>query len=71
MAAAAQVSSPTVFSAFGSKVNLLKEAAETTIVGDARPIPMAERAEMQHVRDGKTAEDVLRQIRGAGGCPVR
>ncbi|HEY5845507.1 MAG TPA: TetR family transcriptional regulator [Microlunatus sp.] len=62
VAAAAQVSSPTVFSAFGSKVNLLKEAAETTIVGDARPIPMAERAEMQHVRDGKTAEDVLRRF---------
>jgi AcrR family transcriptional regulator len=62
VAAAAGVSSPTVFSAFGSKVNLLKEAAETTIVGDARPIPMAERAEMQHVRDGKTAEDVLQRL---------
>ncbi len=45
--------------AFGSKVNLLKEAAETTIVGDARPVPMAEREEMRHVHAGTTAEEVL------------
>ena len=62
VAAAAQVSPPTVFSAFGSKVNLLKESAETAIVGDAQPIPLAERAEMQHVRDGETAGEVLRRF---------
>ena len=59
VARTAQVSAPTVFAAFGSKVNLLKEAAETTIVGDARPVPMAEREEMRHVHAGATAEEVL------------
>ena len=59
VAAAAGVSVPTVFSAFGSKVNLLKEAAETTMVGDTEPIPMAQRPAMQHVRAGTTAEEVL------------
>ncbi len=59
VATAAGVSIPTVFSAFGSKVNLLKEAAETTMVGDAEPIPMARRPEMQHVRAGTTAKEVL------------
>ncbi len=48
-----------MFSAFGSKVNLLKEAAETTIVGDGRPVPMAERDEMRHVHAGATTDEVL------------
>lgn len=51
-----------MFSAFGSKVNLLKEAAETTVVGDARPIPMAERTEMRHVHAGRTAGEVLDRL---------
>jgi AcrR family transcriptional regulator len=59
VAAAAGVSAPTVFSAFGSKVNLLKEAAETAMVGDAQPIPMASRPEMGYVRSGRTAEEIL------------
>ena len=32
-----------MFAGFTSKVNLLKEAAETTLVGDADPVPLAER----------------------------
>lgn len=59
IAAAAGVSGPTVFAAFGTKVNLLKEAAETTIVGDAEAVPMAERLEMKHVQAGRTPEEVL------------
>lgn len=59
VAAAAEVSVPTVFNAFGSKVRLLKEAAETTLVGDAHPIPMAERAEMRQVQAAGTAEEIL------------
>ncbi len=59
VAAAAEVSVPTVFTAFGSKVNLLKEAAETLMAGDARPVPMAERPELEHVRAGVSADDVL------------
>ena len=62
IATAAGVSGPTVFAAFGSKVNLLKEAAETTIVGDARAIPMAEREEMRRVHAGDTAEEVLDRL---------
>jgi AcrR family transcriptional regulator len=62
IASASEVSVPTVFAAFGSKVNLLKEAAETTIVGDAEAIPMAERAEMRHVHAGETAEEVLDRL---------
>ena len=46
IAAAAGVSIPTVFARFGSKVALLKEAVETALVGDAEPIPFAERPEM-------------------------
>lgn len=62
IAAAAGVSGPTVFARFGSKVNLLKEAAESTIVGDAEPVPMAERPEMRHVHAGRTAEEVLDRL---------
>jgi AcrR family transcriptional regulator len=62
IAAAAGVSAPTVFAAFTSKVNLLKVAAETTIVGDADPVPLAERAEMRHVHAGATAGEVLDRL---------
>ena len=62
IAAAAGVSGPTVFAAFGSKVNLLKEAVETTVVGDTEPVPMAERSEMRHVHAGTTAAEVLDRL---------
>jgi AcrR family transcriptional regulator len=62
IASAAGVSAPTVFAAFGSKVNLLKEAAETTIVGDVRAIPMAQREEMRRVHAGETADEVLDRL---------
>jgi AcrR family transcriptional regulator len=62
VAAAAGVSAPTVFAAFKSKVNLLKVAAETMIVGDAEPVPLAERPEMRHVHAGATAEEVLDRL---------
>lgn len=62
VAAAAGVSAPTVFAAFGSKVNLLKEAVETTLVGDVDPVPMAQRAEMRHVHAGITAAEVLDRL---------
>jgi AcrR family transcriptional regulator len=62
IAAAADVSAPTVFSGFGSKVNLLKEAVETTLVGDTSPVPLHERPAMRHVHDGPTAETVLSRL---------
>ena len=62
IAAAAGVSAPTVFAAFGSKVNLLKEAAETTIVGDLEAVPMAERPEMRHVHAARTSAELLNRL---------
>ncbi len=62
IAAEAGVSTPTVFSGFTSKVNLLKEAAETTLVGDADPVPLHERPQMRHVHDGATADEVLLRL---------
>ncbi len=62
IAAAAGVSSPTVFAGFSSKVNLLKEATETTLVGDADPVPLAERPQMRHVHEGGSAREVLERL---------
>ena len=62
IAAAAGVSAPTVFAAFGSKVNLLKVAAETTVVGDAEPVPLHERPASRHVHAGATAAEVLDRL---------
>jgi AcrR family transcriptional regulator len=62
IAAVAGVSAPTVFAGFTSKVNLLKEATETTLVGDAGPVPLHERPSMRHVHDGATASEVLARL---------
>jgi AcrR family transcriptional regulator len=62
IATAAGVAAPTVSAAFKSKVNLLKIAAETTIVGDTEPVPLHERPEMRHVNAGATAEEVLDRL---------
>ncbi|GAA0897931.1 TetR/AcrR family transcriptional regulator [Virgisporangium ochraceum] len=62
IAAAAGVSVPTVFSAYRSKVNVLRTAAETTIVGDADQVPLHERPAMRHVHDGATAAEVLDRL---------
>lgn len=62
IARAAGVSAPTVFAAFGSKVNLLKEAAETTLAGDIEPVPMAQRPEMRYVHAGATADEVFDRL---------
>ncbi len=62
VAAAAGVSTPTVFAGFRSKVNLLKEAAETALVGDAEEVPLHDRAPMRHVHEGATAEEVLLRL---------
>jgi AcrR family transcriptional regulator len=62
IAEAAGVSAPTVFAGFTSKANLLKEATETTLVGDADPVPLAERPQMRHVHAGATAREVLERL---------
>ncbi len=76
IATAAGVSAPTVFAGFSSKVNLMKEAVETALVGDADPVPLHERPSMRHVHDGPTAEDVLDRLaaliaeRAPHVCPI-
>jgi AcrR family transcriptional regulator len=59
IAAAAGVSAPTVFAGFRSKVNLLREAVDTAIVGDDAPVALADRPAMRHVHEGATAAEVL------------
>ncbi len=76
IAAAAGVSTPTVFAGFSSKVNLLKEATETMLVGDAEPVGLHERPAMKHVHDGPTGPEVLRRLAALiaelapGVCPI-
>ena len=62
IAAAAAVSVPTVFSHFKSKALLIKECVDSATVGDTGPLPLAERPEMIHVREGRTARQVLGRL---------
>ncbi|HZG88786.1 MAG TPA: helix-turn-helix domain-containing protein [Pseudonocardia sp.] len=62
IARAAGVSTPTVFAAFTAKANLLKEAAETTLVGDADPVPLAERPQMRRVYEAPSAAEVVSRL---------
>ena len=62
VATAAGVSVPTVFAGFRSKANLLKEATETALVGDADPVPLHDRPSMRHVVEGATAREVLHRL---------
>ena len=62
IAAAAGVSAPTVFAAFRSKANLLKEATETALVGDAESVPLHDRPQMRHVVAAPTAREVLERF---------
>jgi AcrR family transcriptional regulator len=49
IARAARVSRQTVFSAFGTKANLLKEAFDVRLAGDDEPLSLAERPESQQI----------------------
>ena len=49
IAAAAGVSRQTVFSAFGSKAGLLKEAFDVRLAGDDEPVAIAQRPEAQQI----------------------
>ena len=62
IAAAAGVSVPTVFAGFRSKANLLKEATETALVGDAEPVPLHDRPPMRRVAEAPTAREVLERL---------
>lgn len=56
IAAEAGVAVETVYSGFGSKKNLLRQAVDVSIVGDALPVPLAERPEYLRLGEGSPAE---------------
>jgi len=59
---AAGVSVPTVFAHFGSKVELFKQCVDSATVGDADPVPLAQRPEMVNIRAGRTARQVVDRL---------
>lgn len=60
IARASGVSRQTVFSAFGSKANLLKEAFDVRLAGDDEPLAVAERPEAQRILDETDPAAMLR-----------
>ena len=54
------MSRQTVFSAFGSKANLLKEAFDVRLAGDDEPLTIAERPEAQRILDETDPAALLR-----------
>ncbi|WP_368862327.1 TetR/AcrR family transcriptional regulator [Frankia sp. Mgl5] len=59
IAAAAGVSTPTVFAYFSSKINLLRAAVDEAVAGDDEPVALHEGPAMRAVHDGATAGEVL------------
>jgi AcrR family transcriptional regulator len=62
ISAAGGVSVPTVFAHFGSKVELFKQCVDSATVGDAEPVPLADRPEMVSIRAGRTARQVVGRL---------
>ena len=60
IAKAAGVSRQTVFSAFGSKANLLKETFDVRLAGDDEPLSLAERPETQRILEESDPAALLR-----------
>jgi AcrR family transcriptional regulator len=60
IATAAGVSRQTVFSAFGSKANLLKETFDVRLAGDDEPLSLAERPEAQRILEETDPAALLR-----------
>lgn len=56
IADAAGVAVETVYSGFGSKKALLRDAADASIVGDADPVPFSERPEFAALGEGPIAD---------------
>jgi AcrR family transcriptional regulator len=61
VARAAGVARQTVFSAFGSKGALLKEAIDVRLVGDDEPVAMEDRPEAQRVLHATDPRDAIRR----------
>jgi AcrR family transcriptional regulator len=52
VARAAQVSVETVYTNFGSKAQLLKQALDVAVVGDDEPVPLSDRPEFRALAEG-------------------
>lgn len=59
VAAAAEVSVPTVYDGFGSKAELLRQAIDVALAGDDAPIPVADRPIATWVYEADTADELL------------
>lgn len=58
VAQAAGVSIETVYSNFGSKAELLRQALDVAVVGDTAAIPLADRTEFRELHDGTASDRV-------------
>lgn len=65
IAAEAGVSGRTVFGAFESKANLLKEVVDAAIVGDTEQVPLAQRPAMRRVHEAATAGEAIDRLADA------
>lgn len=65
IAAQAGVSAPTVFAGFRTKPNLLKQAVDTAIVGDAEAVPLAARPLMRRVLEAPAFPDFVDRLADA------
>ena len=58
----AGVAVETVYHGFGTKKQLLHEAMDVAVVGDAEPIPLAERPEWAEMQRGNRAERIAKGV---------
>ena len=63
VAEAAQVSVQAVYTSVGSKADLLREATDVAVVGDAQPVPLAERPEFAALGQGDARSRALAAAR--------
>lgn len=61
IAAAAEVSRPTVFNTFGSKAELLRDIANVLLAGDDEPVDVLSRPQAQAMLEASDPEEVLRR----------
>lgn len=59
----AGVSAETIYKGFGSKKRLLRDAMDSAIVGDADPVPFAERSEFKEIGEGELSERIAAAAR--------
>src|SRR4051812_32237564 len=58
----AGVAVETVYNGFGNKKQLLREAMDVAVVGDADPVPLVERPEWAELQRGNRAERVAKGV---------